>query len=129
MTALRREVLELLLRNGSAKAYELQDDMRARHRRVAPTTVYRALDFLIENQLVHRVDSLNTFIACNGEHTDHHALLLVCSVCEEASELADEQVVAALGERLREAGSGFRESGIEIKGVCGRCIGEAASAH
>jgi Fur family zinc uptake transcriptional regulator len=128
LTALRREVLELLLRKGSAKAYELQDEMRALHERVAPTTVYRALEFLMANHLAHRVDSLSSFIACHGEHTDHHPLLLVCSVCEEASELTDTHAADALVGRLRSADTGFRETGIEVKGVCGTCSSQGRAA-
>jgi Fur family zinc uptake transcriptional regulator len=122
LTALRREVFELLLRRGgSAKAYDLQDDMQTRHGRVAPSTVYRALEFLMAQHLVHRVDALNTFIACNAEHEAHHPLLLVCSRCEAVTELHDDEVYDAVRKKLREADSGFVESDIEVKGVCGKC--------
>lgn len=122
LTALRREVLELLLlRDGSAKAYDLQDDMRARHGRVAPTTVYRALEFLIEQELVHRVDAINAFVVCNGEHVHHHAMMLVCSQCGQVTEWHDEEGFAALGKRLRKSVDGFRVGSVEIKGLCAAC--------
>jgi len=122
LTAQRKEVLELLLRRGgSAKAYDLQDDMRARHGRVAPSTVYRALEFLMDQHLVHRVDALNTFIVCNAEHTAHHPLLLVCSNCEAITELHDDKAYQAVQNTLRQAGDGFVESEIEVKGICGKC--------
>ncbi len=64
LTPLRREVLKLLLeRGGSAKAYDLHEDMRNTHGRVAPMTVYRALDFLMQMQLVQRIESQNVFVA------------------------------------------------------------------
>ena len=126
LTALRREVLELLLlRNGSAKAYDLQDDMRARHGRVAPTTVYRALEFLIEQELVHRVDAINAFVVCNGEHQHHHAMMLVCSRCGHVTEWHDEEAFAALGKRLHRSMPGFRGSSVEIKGLCESCASQA----
>lgn len=126
LTAQRREVFELLLlRGGSAKAYDLQDDMRARRGRVAPSTVYRALEFLIAQQLVHRVDALNTFIACNAEHEAHHPLLLVCSNCEAVTELHDDEAYEAVRRTLRQADSGFLESDIEVKGICGKCRQQA----
>ncbi len=122
LTAQRKEILELLLRRGgSAKAYDLQDDMRARHGRVAPSTVYRALEFLMDQHLVHRVDALNTFIVCNAEHTAHHPLLLVCSSCEAVTELHDDQAYEAVQKTLRQAGGGFVEAEIEVKGTCGKC--------
>ena len=126
MTAQRKEVFELLLlRGGSAKAYDLQDDMRARHGRVAPSTVYRALEFLMAQHLVHRVDALNTFIACNAEHQAHHPLLLVCSHCEAVTELHDDEAYDAVRSKLRQADSGILESEIEVKGICGKCRRQA----
>ena len=56
LTPIRRKVLELLLRHGrSLKAYELLDAMREVHPGAAPPTVYRALDFLMDEGLVHRL--------------------------------------------------------------------------
>jgi Fur family zinc uptake transcriptional regulator len=122
LTTQRKEILELLLlRGGSAKAYDLQDDMRARHGRVAPSTVYRALEFLMDQHLVHRVDALNTFIVCTAEHAAHHPLLLVCSRCQAVTELQDDEAYEAVRSKLRQADSGFVESDIEVKGICGQC--------
>jgi Fur family zinc uptake transcriptional regulator len=132
LTSLRREVLELLLRrNGSAKAYDLQDDMRERHGRVAPTTVYRALDFLMDQGLVHRVDTVNSFVVCNSEHAGHHpghhTLMAVCARCGEVTELHDHDALALISQRLRRGVPGFVETGIEVKGVCERCLAQTDS--
>jgi Fur family zinc uptake transcriptional regulator len=73
LTPLRREVFKLLLeRGGSAKAYDLHEDMRNAHGRVAPMTVYRALDFLMQMQLVHRIESQNVFVAHGIEAAGAH---------------------------------------------------------
>lgn len=133
LTALRREVLELLLlRQGSAKAYDLQDDMRQRHGRVAPTTVYRALDFLMEQQLVHRVDTLNRFVVCNLDHEPQdqhhdHTMMLVCSRCGQVTEVHDETAAEAIGRALQADAPGFRTMDIEIKGLCGACQSSGGS--
>jgi Fur family zinc uptake transcriptional regulator len=122
LTALRREVLELLLRRGGcAKAYDLQDDLRRRHGRVAPTTIYRALEFLLEQQLVHRVDALNAFAACDrtGPHTQ--AMLVVCAACGNVTEWHDEPACEAVQARLQGGVPGFAPSTIEIKGLCAAC--------
>jgi Fur family zinc uptake transcriptional regulator len=122
LTALRREVLELLLRRGGcAKAYDLQEDLRQRRGRIAPTTVYRALEFLMEHQLAHRVDALAAFAACDLSEPHPQVLLVVCSACGEVSEWHDEEAREALGARLRRAYAGFRESTVEIKGRCAAC--------
>ena len=90
LTPQRAEVLELLLRRGGqAKAYDLQGDMQARHGRIAPTTVYRALDFLQEHHLVHKVDAINTFVVCDHAEHDHPTLLLICTRCGRVEEVHD----------------------------------------
>lgn len=128
LTAQRQEVLELLLRReGPAKAYDLQEDMQARHGRVAPTTIYRALEFLTDNGLVHRVDALNAFIACSADHDHHHVLMVVCSNCQRTEEIADDALYRAIRTRLAQAQPGFHDEAIEIKGVCAACAAAAPS--
>jgi Fur family zinc uptake transcriptional regulator len=133
LTPLRREVLKLLLeRGGSAKAYDLHDDMRNLHGRVAPMTVYRALDFLMQAELVHRVDSLNVFVACtHGEgehHAAHHTLMLVCTQCgkvaEEHAQGAADSLRGELADRL-----GFLAQALEVKGLCRACAQPASAGR
>ena len=120
LTAQRTEVLELLLRRGGrAKAYDLQDDMQARHGRIAPTTVYRALDFLQEHHLVHKVDATNTFVVCEHVSHAHPTLMLICTRCGHIEELHDTQALRPLLS-LVEA-RGFAAEAVEIKSVCAAC--------
>ncbi|QTD43906.1 Fur family transcriptional regulator [Ottowia testudinis] len=120
LTAQRTEVLELLLRRGGqAKAYDLQDDMQARHGRIAPTTVYRALDFLQEQQLVHKVDATNTFVFCDHADHDHPALLLICTGCGRIDELHDTRALASLLGTARQRGMAPRA--VEVKCLCTGC--------
>ncbi|MFN4119448.1 Fur family transcriptional regulator [Acidovorax sp.] len=128
LTEQRREVLELLLhRRGSAKAYDLQDDMQTRHGRVAPTTVYRALDFLMEQRLVHKVDATNTYVVCTDAEHDHPSMMLVCTQCGEITEWHDDPQFDALSAQVARYLPGFAAQGLEIKGLCARC--SAAAAH
>jgi len=133
LTAQRAEVYELLLRRqGSAKAYDLQHDLQQRRGRVAPTTIYRALEFLVEHGLVHRVDALNRFVACSHEHDEadgHHPLFLVCSICERTTELHDDAALAALARSLEAAGTDFAQSAVEVKGLCRDCREHEDEAH
>jgi len=123
-TSLRREVFELLLRKaGPAKAYDLQADMIATGHRAAPTTVYRALDFLTEQGLVHRVNALNAFVVCSGDfrHRQHAPLMLACSTCEKSTEIADPDVGEYIRRALAPTGFHFQGSAVEIRGVCESC--------
>ena len=82
LTETRRRVFELVLKAGQpVGAYRLMEAMRNPGGRVMPPTVYRALNFLLDNGLVHRIESLNAFIACAGVDHDHEGQFLICSDC------------------------------------------------
>lgn len=122
LTEQRREVLELLLhRRGSAKAYDLQEDMQTRHGRVAPTTVYRALDFLMEQRLVHKVDATNTYVVCTDADHDHPSMMLVCTRCGDVTEWHDDRQFNALSAQVAAFLPSFEPQSLEIKGLCQRC--------
>lgn len=124
LTAQRAEVLELLMRRGGqAKAYDLQDDMQARHGRIAPTTVYRALDFLQEHHLVHKVDATNTFVVCDHADHDHPALLLICTRCGRIDEMHDDAAMADLLATVKQRG--MAPQAVEVKCVCADCLAAA----
>jgi Fur family zinc uptake transcriptional regulator len=78
LTALRRQVLELVLRHqGVVKAYQVLADLQKERGIAAPPTVYRALDFLVEQGLLHRVDALNGFVVCDHFECQHESMILV----------------------------------------------------
>ena len=122
-TPIRRQVLQALLSSHRPLgAYEVIDELAKAMPRPAPITVYRALDFLMENGLVHRIESRNAYLACAHNH-DTGALVafLICDTCGavgEASTTAMAKLVAAATRK-----SGFRTamSVIEITGTCSHC--------
>lgn len=122
LTPLRRRVLELVQSHREAvKAYDLLAQMSTDSHAAKPPTVYRALDFLLEQGLVHRVDSLNAFVGCNHPDTPHAARLLICKVCARVDELHDPALDAALDVAI--AGTGWSEpqARVEVLGTCPRC--------
>ena len=119
-------MLELLLRRGGqAKAYDLQGDMQARHGRIAPTTVYRALDFLQEHHLVHKVDATNTFVVCDHAEHDHPTLLLICTRCGRVEEVHDADALKPLLAMVTQRD--FATQAVEVKCICAACAPTAAS--
>jgi Fur family zinc uptake transcriptional regulator len=128
LTQLRRRVLELVWRSHRpVGAYDLLEQLRPKSRRAAPPTVYRSLDFLLANKLIHRIDSLNAFIGCNQPGHDHDAQFFICNRCGEAAELIDPQVEQALTQDARHLGFDIQRQTIEITGLCKRCIKENKS--
>lgn len=126
LTPLRRTVLELVAESHRpVGAYAVLERLAARRAaegaRAAPPTVYRALEFLLAAGLVHRIDSLNAFIACFAGPAAHGSVFLICEACREVREIADAGVadgLAALAQR-----EGFRPSRqiVEVQGRCPAC--------
>lgn len=128
LTAIRKQVLALLLQHRcGVKAYQLLDEMKAVHEQATPPTVYRALEFLQDAGLVHRLDSLNAYVACHiGGHS--HGLLLVCPQCHAVSEIDDPDICHLLADRIRLAGYQLQGNCLEIKAMCGECAKAATPA-
>lgn len=123
LTPTRRRVFELILARGEpVGAYALLDGLRAADgRSAAPPTVYRALDFLLAQGLIHRIESLNAFAACAQGCGHHQAQYLICHRCGAAQEIADAGIAAAIAAAARAYGFQIEQQHVEIKGVCAEC--------
>jgi Fur family transcriptional regulator, zinc uptake regulator len=123
LTPLRRQVLEALsVSHKPLGAYEILERMAQTGPRPAPITVYRALEFLLENGLAHRIESRNAFLAC--AHNHDAGALVVFLICDRYGAVG-EAPASAVGESLAAAAkkAGFRPkmSVIEITGTCSHC--------
>jgi Fur family zinc uptake transcriptional regulator len=121
-TPIRRKVLELIWESHRAvKAYDLLDRIKPSEPTAKPATVYRALDFLIEQGLIHRVESLNAFIGCNCSEREHELLLLICGRCGEVEERPALEVMSALASEIKDAGFAPLRKAVEVHGLCAHC--------
>jgi Fur family zinc uptake transcriptional regulator len=123
LTPIRRRVLETLLASHQPLgAYELIDRLAVRDARPAPITVYRALDFLREQGLVHRIESRNAFFACVHNHeSGDPVVFLICEKCGTVGEAASAAVADTIKNASRAAGFSPRTPVIEISGICAHC--------
>lgn len=123
LTPIRAQVLRLIAdAGGPVKAYELLDRMKETHESAAPPTVYRALDFLFENGFIHKLASINAFVACHHPGAEAHAVpFLICDACQRAWELEDQDVVSTLELRARAHGFKPRAQTLEVHGLCADC--------
>ena len=127
LTPIRRKTLELIWNSHKAiKAYDLLDQLRPINDAAKPSTVYRALDFLLEQGLIHRVESLNAFVGCHCSGIQHDQLLLICTVCHNIEEREASPVLAALATELQQAGFIPQRKTIEIHGLCKNCSDKSA---
>lgn len=128
LTPLRRRVFEEIARSHDAVgAYDVLDRLaRKSGERIAPISVYRALDALLEAGVVHRLESRNAFFACHAPHAPaarHIALL--CETCGAVSEIDGGTVHAAIDDALSGAGFKARQAVVEIAGRCAPCGAQA----
>jgi len=122
LTPIRRKVLEILLQQErSVKAYELLELIRNVQRGAAPPTVYRALDFLVEEGLVHRLDAINAWAACHDAAGQPHDLLVVCTGCGAVAELSDPALNRRLADKAALAGFRLSAHETELRGLCSDC--------
>lgn len=123
LTAQRRRVLAIVAeRHGAVGAYEILDRLAEDEgRRPAPITVYRALDFLIEQGLIHRLASLNAYVACPHAAAEHGAQFLICKRCGVIAEMADAGVSRAIGDAASRQGFAVTAPVVEVSGLCPNC--------
>jgi Fur family zinc uptake transcriptional regulator len=127
LTALRRRVLELVWNSHRpVGAYDILGALGTDGRPAAPPTVYRALDFLIEHGLIHRIASLNAFVGCAHPEDAHAGQFLICMGCREVSEFDDPAIASDVSRRAAARGFSVSAQNLEVTGLCARCkAGEA----
>jgi Fur family zinc uptake transcriptional regulator len=127
LTPMRRDVLAtLLVSHRPLGAYEIMERLAPQGPRPAPITVYRALEFLRENALVHRIESRNAFVACVHAHAAGDLVVfLLCDQCGTVGEASSAEVASKLKSAARSAGFTPRSPVIEISGLCSHCGGNA----
>lgn len=129
LTPIRSDVLALLLQHENGlKAYDLLARIRELRSNATPATVYRALDFLIEQGLVHKVERINQFVACRHQSHDLPRLILVCSHCGKVSELHEPELVHTLQTCIAQAGHQMDGQEIEVASTCPDCLRETVAA-
>ncbi|MDX6752011.1 Fur family transcriptional regulator [Geminicoccaceae bacterium 1502E] len=130
LTELRQRVLELVWQSHApAGAYQIMEMLAGERGRVAPPTVYRALDFLAEQGLVHRLDSLSAFVGCAAPGAPHKACFLICTSCRNAVEIHDAEIDAALASCAASRGFSIENETVELAGTCARCQQSDADAQ
>ena len=127
LTLLRRQVLALIWRRHEpVGAYDLLDELKATHPRAAPPTVYRALEFLIKQGLVHKIESLNAYIGCTRPEVLHSGQFLICTGCASIGELDDPEIARAVSCRAAALGFVVERQTIEVHGLCADCSRDPA---
>ncbi len=126
LTAQRRRVLELVCRaDRPIGAYELLDQLR-NGGPAAPPTVYRALDWLLAQGFVHKLETLHAYIGCTHPEHPHASQFLICNGCGGVTELENQTIAGSLASVAAE--TGFRPSRpvVEVIGTCSDCAAKVS---
>ena len=127
LTPVRRRVLEILAQKHTAMgAYEVLDFLREEGLGSQPPVAYRALDFLVSNGFVHRIERLNAFIACIHPGQHHAPSFLICRECSTVAELPGKPVSDVVAKAGTELGFTVEKVSIEAEGVCPDCQDKTA---
>jgi Fur family zinc uptake transcriptional regulator len=122
LTPLRKQVYELVLDAARpVGAYDLLAALEPQRGRVPPTTVYRALDFLVENGFIHRIESKNAFFACSDVGKPHQGQFLICEQCGHALEIPGNDLAKKLSRSGPAHGFEVHSQVVELSGICGDC--------
>ncbi|MBU2884309.1 transcriptional repressor [Gilvimarinus agarilyticus] len=129
LTPLRKQVLELIWQSHKPLgAYALLDLLSAEAPKpVAPPTVYRALDFLLEQKLIHRIGALNAFIGCPHPDHQHASHFLLCDDCGRAEEIQSPEVSDSINQAAQGAGFNVHSQSLEVFGLCPDCRAQSDS--
>lgn len=135
-TPLREEVYALILAADKPMgAYDLISALQLsrqkkthlaheKHKNIAPPTVYRSLEFLLNEGLIHQLSSMNAYVPCCHPRSNHAAAFLICRVCEKVEECSNLPVNAMMNFATDDAKFAIERSVIELKGVCRDCQGK-----
>ncbi len=131
LTALRREVLELILQADTpVTAYQLLDQLKPIRKSAVPPTIYRTLEFLLDNKLIHKIERLNAFVPCAESDHDHaDAQFLICKSCGNVIEIEDHGVSHALAKAAAKHGFTPSRAVVEVDGICAACAGRLMPAQ
>ena len=122
LTRLRRRVLELVWgTHEPVKAYDILEELGTEHKRAAPPTVYRALEFLQEEGFVHKIESMNAYIGCGDPGHQNTSQFLICHECGEVAEIDDDEILGTIAKKANKLGFHIDNQTIELRGLCHEC--------
>lgn len=122
LTKQRKQVLELIWQNHKAhKAYDILDQMVAKDKSAKPPTVYRALDFLQDYGLVHKIQSLNAYVGCPHPEQNQAHQFLICENCNHVDDIHNDLVSKPLTSIAKNHNFKIKHQIVEVFGLCKNC--------
>ncbi len=122
LTPIRKKVLEIIASNHKpSRAYDILSKLKDGGFSDKPPTVYRALDFLIENKMVHKLSTINAYVACFNDEAEEVSCFLICEKCQDIEEFQDEAVIKAMTNIGKNKRINIKNVNLEISFRCDQC--------
>ena len=128
LTPIREAVLTLIWENHKPMgAYHILEQLPlVLGKNIQAPSVYRAIDFLLELGLIHRIPSLNAYIGCPFPGSEHSNLFMICSGCGAAAEVSDDGLNAMIADTIGKTGFRLTSQSVDLTGTCPACLAEEA---
>lgn len=126
LTPLREDVLSILVaKNKPMRAYDVLSKLKKKRENAEPPTVYRVLDFLVASNIVHRIESQNSYVCCEqllSHNASHQVILFFCKKCGKCYEFEDHDVCSSIKQFVKRNHIKLDDTLLEIKGICSKCL-------
>jgi Fur family zinc uptake transcriptional regulator len=104
------------------KAYEILAIIAKKNPSIKPPTIYRAINFLIENNLVHKINCTNSYIACFNKNLTQMCFFLICKKCKNVTESYNNKLSELLLNTIKKNNFFLKDANLEINGICNNCL-------
>lgn len=121
-TDIRQQILIMIwAHHHPSKAYDLLEQLQTSHKAAKPATIYRTLDFLLENGLIHRLSSLNAYIGCTHPLQHASCYFLICRHCNQVHECCQATLSESIAHTTKQYHFQTEHATVEIQGLCQHC--------
>lgn len=122
LTEVRKHVLELIWAGHEpVKAYDLLSDLQKSDPAAKPPTIYRALDFLLEQGLIHKLHRLNAYVGCAHPEEKKPCFFLICTNCHAVTESYDDAYQKLIAKASKSYHFKPQAMTFEVEGLCQQC--------
>jgi len=127
LTNKRRKIFDIVIKSAKPiSAYDIVSEFQETYDEQIPVmSVYRILNFLIDNGLVHKLDSINQYIVCEHLDCEHEHLntqFLICNDCNSTEEIMiRDELHQQLTNDIDQTGFKLKELKFELHGICANC--------
>lgn len=126
-TKLRKNILILIWESHNPlKAYDILQHLQKIDPSAKPITVYRALNFLLKNHIIHKLESQNTFFGCSHPGKAHNCYFLICKACNKVEEGCKTDLLKDIYKNFQQKNFKIEHITLEIQGKCKVCLNKIA---